>query len=118
MRATCGCGGGGWRRRGKAAAAGGLPLDELCCVVRGRGGINFCSLGGIGEVTPHNFLPLSSHDFVVILNSYVHKATKKVGYGFCTQNLMVYIPVSTQATSDVGTKWGQLYVTILKSYIS
>ena len=32
------------------------------------------------EVTPHNFLPLSSHDFVVIQNSYVHKATKKVGY--------------------------------------
>ncbi len=36
----------------------------------------FCPAGGrnlvIGEVTPHNFLPLSSHDFVVILNSYVH----------------------------------------------
>jgi hypothetical protein len=50
----------------------------------GGGGINFCSLGGrnlvIGKVTPHNFLPLSSHDFVVIGNSYVHKATKKVGY--------------------------------------
>jgi len=29
----CGCGGGGWRQRGKAAAVGGLSLDELCCVV-------------------------------------------------------------------------------------
>jgi hypothetical protein len=28
--AVAGEGGGSWRRRGKAAAAGGLSLDELC----------------------------------------------------------------------------------------
>jgi hypothetical protein len=62
-----------------AAAAGGI----ISMVVRKSFCSFFFACGRhlvIGEVTPHNFLPRSSHDFVVIPNSYVHKATKKVGY--------------------------------------
>ena len=69
MDAAAAAGGGGGRRR-----RWGDYLSMSCVELWGgaRGGINFCSLGRFGEVTPHNFLPLSSHDFVVIGNSYVH----------------------------------------------
>ena len=74
-----------WMRRRRLAAAGGGYLSMSCVELRGaRGGINFCSLGGKNLVIARsrhiNFLPLSSHDIVVVLISYVHLATEKVGY--------------------------------------
>ena len=73
-----------WMRRWRLAAAGGY-LSMSCVELRGaRGGINFCSLDGknlvIAGARDINFLPRSSHDIVVVLISYVHLATKKVGY--------------------------------------
>jgi hypothetical protein len=73
-----------WMRRRRLAATGGYLLMS-CVELRGaRREINFCSLGGKNLVIARsrhiNFLPLSSHDIVVVLISYVHSATEKVGY--------------------------------------
>jgi hypothetical protein len=78
-----------WRRLAAAGeggkGGGGGGGDYLTMVVRKIFcSFFFCPAGDIWLLARRsrhiNFLPLSSHDFVVILNSYVHYATEKVGY--------------------------------------